>query len=152
MKRTTLTRLAVVSLVLIAAFGAIGGVSAQNDTLNETAPYYGDAEEPDTSGWFEGVDPTTLQGLVAMIGRVGTFVIGGGGTGVSGSLLTGVAVAGIGVGSVARANVGGIAGAVLGITAVFTGAATGIAPQWISAVVMFAIGLVVASVLRRVVT
>ena len=152
MNRTTLTRLAVVALVLVAAFGAVGGVSAQNGTLNETAPYYDGAEEPDTDGWFEGVDPTTLPGLVAMIGRVGTFVIGGGGTGVSGSLLTGVAVAGIGVGSVARANVGGIAGAVLGITAVFAGAATGIAPQWISAVVMFAIGLVVASVLRRVVT
>ena len=56
------------------------------------------------------------------------------------------------LGSVARANVGGLAGAVLGITAVFTGAATGIAPQWISAVLMFAIGLVVASVFRRVVT
>ena len=152
MTRATLTRLAVVGIVLVATLGAVGGVSAQNDTLNGTAPYYDGAEEPDTSGWFEGVDPTTLSGLVAMIGRVGTFVIGGGGTGVSGSLLTGVAVAGIGVGSVARANVGGVAGAVLGITAVFTGAATGIAPQWISAVVMFAIGLVVASVFRRVVT
>jgi len=151
MNRQTLTRLAVLSIVLVAAFGAIGGASAQNDTLNETAPYYDGAQEPDTSGWFEGVDPTTLSGLVAMIGRVGTFIIGGGASGVSGSLLTGVAVAGIGVGSVARANVGGVAGAVLGITAVFTGAATGIAPQWISAVVMFAIGLVVASVLRRVV-
>ncbi|UXF50938.1 MAG: hypothetical protein HQRvContig03_17 [Haloquadratum phage sp.] len=152
MNRRTLTRLALLSIVLLAALGASGGVSAQNDTLNETAPYYDGAEEPDTSGWFEGVDPTTLSGLVAMIGRVGTFVIGGGASGVSGSLLTGVAVAGIGVGSVARANVGGVAGAVLGITAVFAAAATGIAPQWISAVVMFAIGLVVASVLRRVVT
>jgi len=152
MNRQTLTRLALLSIVLLTAFAGIGGVSAQNDTLNETAPYYDDAQEPDTSGWFEGVDPTTLPGLVAMVGRIGTFVIGGGGTGVSGSLLTGVAVAGIGVGSVARANVGGVAGAVLGITAVFTGAATGFAPQWISAVIMFAIGLVVASVLRRVVT
>ena len=152
MNRATLTRLAVVGIVLLAAFGAIGGASAQNDTLNETAPYYDGAQEPDTSGWFEGVDPTTLEGLIAMVGRVGTYVIGGGGTGISGSLLTGVVVAGIGVGSVARANVGGIAGAVLGITAVFAGAATGIAPQWISAVIMFAIGLVVASVLRRVVT
>lgn len=152
MNRQTLTRLAVVGIVLVATLGAVGSVSAQNDSLNETAPYYDDAQEPDTSGWFDGVDPTTLEGLVAMVGRIGTFVIGGGGTGVSGSLLTGVAVAGIGVGSVARANVGGVAGAVLGITAVFAAAATGIAPQWISAVIMFAIGLVLASVLRRVVT
>ena len=152
MKQKTASRLVIVSIVLIAAFGAVSGVSAQNGTLNETAPYYDSAKEPDTSGWFAGIDPTTLTGLVAMIGRVGTYVIGGGGTSISGSLLTGVAVAGIGLGSVARANVGGVAGAVLGITAVFTGAATGIAPQWISAVLMFAIGLVVASVLRRVVT
>lgn len=152
MTRQRLTQLVVVGIVLLATLGAVGSVSAQNDTLNETAPYYDDAQEPDTSGWFEGVDPTTLEGLIAMVGRIGTFVIGGGGAGVSGSLLTGVAVAGIGVGSVARANVGGVAGAVLGITAVFAAAATGIAPQWISAVLMFAIGLVLASVLRRVVT
>jgi len=152
MTRDTHTRLAVVGIVLIVAFGAVGGVSAQNGTLNETAPYYDGAQEPDTSGWFEGVDPTTLSGLVAMIGRVGTYVIGGGGTGVTGSLLTGVTVAGIGVGSVARANVGSVAGVVLGITAVFAGAATGIAPQWIAPVLMFAVGLVLASVLRRVVT
>ena len=56
MNRTTLTRLAVVTLVLVAAFGAVGGVSAQNDTLNETAPYYDGAEKPDTSGWFDGID------------------------------------------------------------------------------------------------
>jgi len=152
MKQNTLKRIAVVTIVLVAAFGAVGGVTAQNQTVNGTAPYYSDADEPDTSGWFDDVDPTTLSGLVTMVSRVGTFVIGGGATGVSGSLLTGVAVAGIGLGSVARANIGGVAGAVLGITAVFSGVATGIAPQWISAVLMFAIGLVLASVFRRVVT
>ncbi|MFW5949423.1 MAG: hypothetical protein ACOCSD_07495 [Halolamina sp.] len=151
MTRQLYTRLAVVALVLVAALGGAGAVSADNDTLNETAPYYGDAEDPDTSGWFDDTDPTELSGIVAMISRIGTFIIGGGGGGVSGSLLTGVAVAGIGVGSVARANVGGAAGVVLGITAVFTGAAAGIAPEWITTVVMFAIGLVVASVFRRVV-
>lgn len=146
-----LTKVAIAAVVLIATVGAIGGVAAQ-DSTNETPPYYDDAEEPDTSSWFDGVDPTSLSGIVTMVSRVGTFVIGGGATGVSGQLLTGVAVAGIGVGSVARANVGGVAGVVLGITAVFTGAATGIAPQWISAVVMFAVGLVLASVFRRVIT
>ena len=151
MTRDRLRTLAVVAVVLIATAGAIGGVAAQDDT-NETPPYYDGAEEPDTSSWFDGVDPTSLSGIVTMASRVGTFVIGGGGSGVSGQLLTGVAVAGIGVGSVARANVGGVAGVVLGITAVFTGVATGIAPQWISAVVMFSIGLVLASVFRRVIT
>ena len=151
MRRDTLTRLAVIGIVLLATAGAIGGVAAEEAT-NETPPYYEEAEEPDTSSWFEGVDPTSLSGIVTMVSRVGTFVIGGGGTGISGQLLTGIAVAGIGLGSVARANVGGVAGVVLGITAVFTGAATGIAPEWISAVVMFSVGLVLASVFRRVVT
>ena len=148
MTRQRFIQLAVTVVVLVATIGALGGLAA----ADETPPYYDDAEEPETSGWFDGVDPTSLSGIVTMLSRVGTFVIGGGGTGISGQLLTGLAVAGIGVGSVARANVGGVAGVVLGITAVFTGAATGIAPQWISAVVMFAVGLVLASVFRRVVT
>jgi len=122
-----------------------------NNTTEEKAPLYEDAQQPDTDGWFAGVD-MTLPGLVTMISRVSTFVIGGGGgAGVSGQLLSGVVVLGIGVGTVARANVGAVAGSVLGVTAIFAGATVGIAPQWLTAVVMFAIGLVLASVFRRVV-
>lgn len=149
MNRSTLT-LTVVVAVVVAATGAVGGVAAQS--TNETPDYYGNASEPNTDGWFESVDPTTLEGIVTMLSRIGTYVIGGGGTGISGQLLTGVTVAGIGIGSVARANVGGVAGIVLGITALFAGAATGIAPGWVSAVVMFGVGLVLASVFRRVIT
>lgn len=152
MTQTSLTRLALATLLLLAAVGGVGGVAAQDNTTNSTPDYYENASEPNTSGWFDGVDPTTLSGIVAMASRAGTFIIGGGGTGVSGQLLTGIAVAGIGIGSVARANVGGVAGAVLGVTAVFAAAATGIAPQWISAVLMFGIGLVLASVFRRIIT
>jgi len=149
MNRSILT-LAVAVAVVVAATGAIGGVAAQS--TNETPDYYGNASEPNTDSWFESVDPTTLEGIVTMVSRIGTYVIGGGGTGISGQLLTGVTVAGIGIGSVARANIGGVAGIVLGISALFAGAATGIAPGWVSAVVMFGVGLVLASVFRRVIT
>jgi len=81
---------------------------------------------------------------------VGTFVVGGGGGAVSGSLLTGVLVMGLGLGTVARAGVGEVAGVTLAIAGVFSGVATGIAPQWTSGVLMFGVGLVLASVFRRV--
>lgn len=147
MSHNTLTRVVVAAVLLVAISSGLGGVAA-----TEPPDYYGGAEEPDTSDWFEDVDPTTLSGIITMITRVGTYIVGGGGAGISGQLLTGIAVAGIGLGSVARANVGGVAGVVLGITALFVAASTGIAPEWISAVVMFAVGLVLASVFRRVVT
>ena len=142
-------------VVLLACLGgpmsALAVAQDNNTTVSEKAPLYENASNPDTDGWFAGVD-TDLPGILTMVSRVGTYVIGGGGSGVSGQLLTGVAVLGIGVGSVARANVGSVAGGVLGVVAIFAGAATGIAPQWLTAVFMFAVGLVLASVFRRVVT
>jgi len=146
--------LAAVVLLATCVFGGLSSVAIAQDnntTVEEKAPLYEDAQEPDTDGWFAGLEPD-LPGILTMVSRVGTYVIGGGGSGVSGQLLTGVAVLGIGVGSVARANVGGVAGGVLATIAIFAGAATGIAPQWLTAVVMFAVGLLLASVFRRVVS
>lgn len=147
----------VISIVLIVGIvGAIGfgiaGVSAQeeeNETAQDKAPMYEDAEDPDTDSWLQGIQPD-LEGVVMLVSRVGTFVVGGGATGVSGSLLTGVLVMGLGLGSVSRAGVGSIAGGTLAVAGVFAGVATGIAPVWTSGVVMFGIGLVLASVFRRI--
>jgi len=150
MKQNRLKHIGLAAMLLVSLFAGVGIVGADN--VSEDAPFYEEAQEPDTDSWFDGVEPTSLSGIVTMVSRVGTFVIGGGGAGISGQLLTGVAVAGIGIGSVARANVGGVAGVVLGITAVFAGVGSGIAPQWISAILMFSIGLVLASVFRRVIT
>ena len=152
MTTTRMKQIAVAAILLVSIIGGMGGVAAEYETVEEEAPLYENSSDPDTDSWFDGVEATSMSGIVTMVSRVGTFVIGGGGSGISGQLLTGVAVAGIGIGSVARANVGGVAGVVLGITAVFVGVGTGIAPEWISAILMFAVGLVLASVFRRVIT
>jgi hypothetical protein len=148
MRKQTLT-LAAAALILLAA-GLAGPVVAQNNTTaSDEAPLYENTSEPNTDSWLDGVNPD-LPGLMTMVGRLGTFVIGGGGGGVNGSLLTGVLVMGLGVGTVARAGVGDIAGVTLAVAGVFAGVATGIAPQWTSGVLMFGVGLVLASVFRRI--
>lgn len=147
---TRSTHLVALIAVLVLVTGAIGGVAAQtNTTAEDEAPLYENASEPDTDTWLDGVG-TDLGGLVTLVGRVGTFVVGGGSTGISSSLLTGVLVMGIGLGTVARSGVGEIAGATLAVAGVFAGVATGIAPQWTSGVLMFGIGLIMAAVFRRV--
>lgn len=148
MRKQTLT-LAAAALILLAAGLAAPVVAQNNTTASDEAPLYENTTEPNTDSWLDGVNPD-LPGLMTMVGRLGTFVIGGGGGGVNGSLLTGVLVMGLGLGTVARAGVGDIAGVTLAVAGVFAGVATGIAPQWTSGVLMFGVGLVLASVFRRI--
>jgi len=147
MRRQTL-RTILLALLVVSTL-AVPVVAQNNTTASDEAPIYENSTDPDTDTWLDGVEPT-LPGIVALLGRVGTFVVGGGGGAVSGSLLTGVLVMGLGLGTVARAGVGEVAGVTLAVAGVFSGVATGIAPQWTSGVLMFGIGLVLASVFRRV--
>jgi hypothetical protein len=147
MTRHTL-RTALLALLVVSAI-AVPVAAQDNTTASDEAPLYENSTDPDTDTWLDGVEPT-LPGIVALLGRVGTFVVGGGGGAVSGSLLTGVLVMGLGLGTVARAGVGEVAGVTLAVAGVFSGVATGIAPQWTAGVLMFGVGLVLASVFRRV--
>lgn len=147
MRRHTL-RTILLALLVVSTL-AVPVVAQDNTTASDEAPIYENSTDPDTDTWLDGVEPT-LPGIVALLGRVGTFVVGGGGGAVSGSLLTGVLVMGLGLGTVARAGVGEVAGVTLAVAGVFSGVATGIAPQWTSGVLMFGVGLVLASVFRRV--
>lgn len=150
MRQKTTRALALLAVVVL-LLGGVGGVVAQdnNTTAEDEAPLYENSTEPDTDSWLDGVG-ADLPGIVTLVGRVGTFVVGGGGGGISGSLLTGVLVMGVGLGAVTRAGVGEVAGVTLAVAGVFSGVATGIAPQWTSGVLMFGVGLVLASVFRRV--
>ena len=150
MRRKTTHALALLAVVVL-LLGGVAGVGAQdnNTTAADEAPLYENSTEPNTDSWLAGVD-ADLPGIVTLVGRVGTFVVGGGGSGISGSLLTGVLVMGLGLGAVTRSGVGEVAGVTLAVAGVFSGVATGIAPQWTSGVLMFGVGLVLASVFRRV--
>lgn len=148
----TLRRLAIVTLVVVNLLLAFSpaGVAASNQTLDEKAPYYNQTGEVSTDGWLQGVD-TSLGGVLTLVSRTGTYVIGGGGGGVSGALLTGVVVMGMSVGVVARTPVGGVAGATLAVAGTFAATGIGIAPTWMTAVVMFGVGLVISAVGKRVI-
>jgi len=146
-RHAVLATLVVLNLMLVVS---PAGVAAANQSLDEKAPYYNQSEEVSTDRWLQGVEPT-LPGLLTLVSRTGTYVIGGGGGGVSGALLSGVVVMGMGVGVVARTPVGGVAGATLAVVGTFAATGVGIAPSWMSAVVMFGVGLVIAAVVKRVV-
>lgn len=140
-----------IALLVVATLLPVGAAAQTNQTAEDVAPYYNDSQEVDTNRWLRGIS-TDLGGMLQLVGRFGTYVIGGGGTGgINGALMTGVVVMGMGVGVVARAPVGGIAGGVLAVGGVFAGAAVGIAPTWMPAVVMLGVGIVIATVAKRVV-
>jgi len=139
-------------LRLIAAIPAAStAVAADNNTTAEdVAPLYENASTPETDSWLRGVDPD-LDGVLELSSRTGTYVIGGGGTGPSGALLTGLLVLGFGIGAVARSNIGPVAGGTLAVGGTFAAVSVGIAPTWLSGVLMFGIGLIVASVAKRLI-
>jgi len=139
-----------VALVSLALLAGSGVAQTNNTTVEDVAPYYQNTSEPDTGGWLLGVD-TDLSGVLTLVGRTGTFVVGGGGTGPGTALLSGVTIMGLGLGTVARARVGSVAGASLAVGGVFAGTAVGIAPTWMPAIVMFGVGLVLAAVAKRMV-
>lgn len=145
-------RLRMVALLAVVASTAIlaGTAAADNHTIDEKAPLYENTSEVSTDRWMFGID-TSLGGLVTLASRTGTYVIGGGGGGLSGALLTGVVTMGLAVGTVARAGVGSVAGATLAVAGTFAAVGAGIAPTWMTAVVMFGVGIVLAGVAKRVV-
>lgn len=140
-----------VALVAVSLVAGVGAAQTANKTVDDVAPFYENTTEPDTNRWLLGVEPN-LSGVMMLVGRAGTFVVGGGGTGPGTALLSGVTVMGLGLGTVSRARVGSVAGASLAVGGVFAGTAVGIAPTWMPTIVMFGVGLVLAAVAKRMVS
>lgn len=139
----------------VVAMPAMGFAAAQtNETADEKAPVYGEEDpNPDTDGWLEGIDKPSVDSIVTLISRMGTFVIGGGAGGSMAqsapALLTGIMILGTAMGMTVGSGVGSVGGSVLAIAGVFATIGVGLAPEWGSAIVVFGVGIVVASVFRR---
>jgi hypothetical protein len=143
------TRVLVVAVLVSGLLLAgVGGVSAQS--------YYNQSDndnlDQDRDSWLSGVD-LTLAGLIMLVSRVGTWIIG---TGIqspsgapAGALATGVMLGGLMLGMGASSRVGMVAGGTLGMSSIFAIAAIDFAPSWMYAVALFALGLLASAVIRR---
>ena len=153
-KRVTVVLLLVTGLLAMPALGAGVALAEEDDEeAEDKAPVYGEEErEPDTDGWLDGIEDVSLESVIVLLSRAGTFVIGGGGSALGQSapaMLTGLLVLGTALGMVTGTGVGSVGGSVLAVSGVFATVSAGLAPEWGTAIVVFGVGLVASAVFRR---
>jgi len=99
--------------------------------------------------WFsDAPNGSTLPNVVDMATRVGGFVVGGTGGG-AGFILVGLLLLGIVAGIMGDTVPGAVGGAVLGLTAVGAVVQAGYFPRWLWAMMVFVIGIPLATILIR---
>jgi len=146
-------KIALTTVLLVATIvGASTGVAAQ-----ETTPvdYYNETStETETDSWLAGLTDASLDSVVSLALRIGTFIIGdgtaAGGVGSAGALLTGLLVAGVMGGIGIRSGAGATGGTVIGLGAGSVFLVVGIGAQWIYPIILFVVGLIVAAAFLRV--
>lgn len=150
MKRETILSTAglAVSAVLFA-----GSVVAQT---TPKAPYYNNTTATVNNGtWLSGLTDGSLDSILTLAVRTGTFLIGGGvtaqgGVGLAGSLLTGGLVGAVTMGAAFSSRAGPVGGAVFAVASTFLFMRVAIGPTWLYSVALFGVGLVATAALIRV--
>lgn len=137
--------------------GSAAGQTA-NGTENETeigdkAPYYEGNHTVANESWMDGRENATLPNVLHMATRFGTFIVGGGQAaqddiGPAGPLIVGAVFMGVMLGAVVGAGVGMVGGGVLSIVAVVMLTTIDAAPEWLYAVTLFGLGIVLAAVIK----
>jgi len=141
-------------VALVASSGAIGTATAQTNNTSTPPPYYDNASNATPSGWLDNRQEPTLVNVSAMLTRVGTFIIGTGGTtqgggGPAGVIVFGLTVLGVVLGVVRGSSVGSVGGSVVVIAAAAVIVSVGLAPMWLYAVILFGVGIVAATAILR---
>lgn len=130
--------------------------SLQEQEPSDKAPYFDDATvDSPADEHLNGSTDGSLDDIVGMATQLGGYVIGGGGTGQglpnAGVLVLGLTVSGTLLAALLGAGVGTVGGGVA-ITMIVAGLVqTGLAPEWLWAMILIGIGLVVATATIRVV-
>ncbi|RDZ65979.1 hypothetical protein C5B90_06425 [Haloferax sp. Atlit-12N] len=152
------TQSMLVVCLLVATIVIPGIVVAQesnNSTdINETAPYYANnSSNVSVDTWLEGRSDPTLDNITNIATRIGPFVIGGGSTSIgsaqAGALVTGLMVLAVFLGAVMGSGVGSAGGATIAVAIAAAIVQVGLAPQWMWAIVVLGVGIVMATVSIR---
>lgn len=150
-------RFVVVALfACVLAASAIVPAAAAQEPIKTDAPFYdGENGTTNTTGWLPDGGNATADGMLEMLARIPGIYIGSGGLDPSGSgyqgiLLLGLVIASSALFAMRGAGVGPIAGSMIGLTVAFGLTTTGIAPRWVQPLLLFALGIPVATAVIRV--
>lgn len=131
----------------------VGGLNqslrVQAPLPSDLAPINVNATDPDTKNWTNGSSNATLDTVGSYVSRVPGVAIGGTGTGSAAPLLLGILVVAGLTAAPSAVSAGPVAGAVVGVSAIIGVVAVGLAPQWLYAIVLFALGAVATAVVIR---
>lgn len=152
-------RVVMITCGLLVALAALStpAVAQTNNTTNisEKAPYYADENaQVDNESWLEGNRNATLENTTTWVTRLGSFVIGtkpgSSQDEAAGALLVGLLMFGLVLGSIGPNRVGFVAGSTMGSATIAGLVISGLAPEWLWAVVLFVIGIVATAAFFRV--
>lgn len=140
-------------LALLTAVVAQPAAAQTNNTTNTT--YYGNAStDVANESWLAGKENATLEDQVSLLTRLPTMIIGSGGTtqgggGPAGVLVFGFVLMGVGFAAIGRSSTGAVGGAALAIMLAGGIVELGFVPEWMWAVVLLGIGLVLTAAVLR---
>jgi hypothetical protein len=147
----------ITAALLVLAVATFAGPAVAQETPNDNATYYdGESTETGEGTWLSGLTDATLDDVLTLAMRLGTYVIGGGvtaqgGVGSAGALLTGLLVSGVMAGVGIRSGAGTSGGLIVGIASAFLFVTVGVGATWAYPVVLFVVGLIVAAIFLRLV-
>lgn len=145
----------VAALALPFAAGSVGAQESNETNQTEPAPYYDNTStDVDNESWTAGNEDATFENITTYVSRIGTFVIGsdpGDNNAPTGPLIIGLMVLGAGLGVTVGSDLGIVSGAVLAVLSLAGVSAVGIFPQWVYAIGLFGVGLMLSASFKRVV-
>jgi hypothetical protein len=140
------------TLLVVATLLAMGAGTAQ--LANNSSYYENQSSQVDNESWLSGREDPTLDNFTHYLTRVGGFYIGQeeaqDGVGAAGAMLLSLVLFGGLVGGMRGRSVGPVAGVVLAIALSSAVVAAQTAPNWIYAIGLFGVGLILSAVTVRV--
>lgn len=149
-RKTSLAALALVGAVATVVLATVLAGPATAATPPNTSPYYNNTNHSvNNETWLGNSSEPTLDSVVHLLTRIGTFVIAGGESGAVGTVLTGILVFAAVVGAVGPSQPGAVGGAVLGIATIAGLSVSGLVAPWVWGLVVLAVALVCVTVVIR---
>jgi len=157
MSRVKATLVSAVASLTLALTALSARVSAQSNNTTTLPPYYNNSTTPAPDGaWMAGSSEASLPNIIDLILRVGTVIVGPGGTvagggGPTGPMLFGFLLIGGAFSAVIGTGMGSVAAGVVFVV-VLSGVVTlGFAPSWLFAVLLFGLGVLLYRAFQSVV-
>lgn len=153
-RRARLVSVLLVTLTLASLTVPLAAAGNNSTNVSEKAPYYDNTStDVANESWMAGHERPTLHNVTSMLTRVGTFIIGDtsmqGADASAGPIVTGIVLFGVVAGTAIGGRVGAVGGGVMGVVTISALVTAAVAPHWIYALVMLAVGGVLTVAIIR---